>query len=199
MQNPQYQPQVEQPRKNGISTPVGILIAVAVLCGSCAIIGGIGAILKKDKPAEVAQTNPVNSPTNTSANDAKQTTNKTSNQSPPAEVISNLKWSDYDNVYNTKSNSTDMQKESLWKNFEGRKVAWQGTVADVSKGMLGGLTLNIKMNSETLTSDVSLSLKKDQESKAINLTKGDKVSFTGKLKSYGGAMLPLSMDEGEVR
>lgn len=115
------------------------------------------------------------------------------------ESISTIKWSDYDNIYNTKSNSTDIQKDSQWKNFEGKNVAWTGTVADVSEGMLGGLTLNIKMNDETLTHDIALSLKDDQKEKAMNLTKGKKINFTGKLVSYGGTVLPLTMDEGEIK
>ncbi len=118
---------------------------------------------------------------------------------PPKDTVSNLKWNDYDNVYNTKSNSTDMQKDALWKDFKGKTVNWQGTVEDVSEGMLGGLKLNIKMNADTLTHDITLELKKDQKDKAMSLTKGKKVSFTGKLDNYGGAILPLQMSEGEIK
>lgn len=119
------------------------------------------------------------------------------NQTKPA--ISPIQWSEYDNIYNTESNSTDMQKESAWEKFKGKTVAWQGTVSEVSEGTFGGLNLSIKMSPKTMTSDILLTLKDDQKSKAINLTKGSKISFTGNLKSYGGAFLPLSMDEGIIK
>jgi hypothetical protein len=118
---------------------------------------------------------------------------------PAGPVMSDLKWADYDKVYNVKSSSTDMQKEALWKDFEGKYVSWQGTVSEVSEGSLSGLVINIKMNPDTLTSDIRLSLKDDQKEKVMALTKGKKISFTGKLKTAGGAILPLSMDEGEIK
>lgn len=142
-----------------------------------------------------ANTDSTSSPSNTSAKI--KSAPETAKSTPVA--ISPITWGEYDNIYNTKSNSTDMQKDAQWSKFEGKTVAWQGKVEDVSKGTLGGLTLNIKMNPDTLTYDISLSLKSDQESEAMTLKKGEKVSFTGKLKSYGGAILPLTMDEGEIK
>ena len=47
-------------RKNGISTPVAILIAVVALCGLCGIIGGIGTLIDKKKGLDSAQTNLAN-------------------------------------------------------------------------------------------------------------------------------------------
>lgn len=140
-----------------------------------------------------------------SADNSKQTAPKNEATAPkaetpaPAEVVSNIKWEDYNKIYNTKSTATDMQKDAQWKDFEGQTVFWKGTVSDVSEGVLGGLNLTVKMDANTLTSDVLLSLKDDQKSKAMNLTKGSKVSFTGKMKSYGGAFLPLTIDNGEIK
>lgn len=42
-------------RKNTISTPIGILIAVISICGLCGIIGGIGALFDINKPQETTQ------------------------------------------------------------------------------------------------------------------------------------------------
>jgi hypothetical protein len=119
--------------------------------------------------------------------------------SPAGPTISDVKWADYDKIYNTKSKSTDMQKEAEWKNFEGKYVSWQGTVNEVSEGTLTGLTVNIKMNPDSLTSDIILTPKDSQKEKMMSLTKGQKISFTGRLKRAGGAILPLSMDEGEIK
>jgi len=119
--------------------------------------------------------------------------------SPAGPTISDIKWADYDKIYNTKSKTTDMQKEAEWKNFEGKYVSWQGTVNDVSDGTLTGLTVNIKMNASSLASDIILTPKDDQKDKMMKLSKGQKISFTGRLKSAGGLILPLSMDEGELK
>jgi hypothetical protein len=119
--------------------------------------------------------------------------------SPTGPTISDVKWADYDKIYNVKSTSTDMQKEAQWKNFEGKYVSWQGTVNEVSEGTLTGLTVTIKMNPGTITSDIVLTPKDSQKEKMMSLTKGQKISFTGRLNRAGGAVLPLSMDDGEIK
>jgi hypothetical protein len=135
-------------------------------------------------------------------NDAAPVASQTINTSTSAntvESVSTIKWSDYDNVYNIKSESTDMQKEALWKRFEGQTVTWQGTVSEFSEGMLGGYLISIEMNPDTPTGDIILTLKENQKEKVASLTKGEKISFVGKLKTHGGATLPLLMDEGEIK
>lgn len=168
--------------KNYISSSFALLclIFIALGCGS----------------TNTNTTTPSGTPASTtnSANGAKPGA-----ATPAAPAVSDVKWADYDKVYNIKSNSTDMQKEALWKDFEGKYVSWQGTVSEVSDGTITGLTVNIKMNPDTLTSDIILSLKDNQKEKMIALTKGKKISFTGRLKRAGGAVLPLSMDDGEIK
>jgi hypothetical protein len=184
-------------KKSKLFLPLVIVGGVIGLCALGGIVGGIGSLMDANKANQstVATTNP----TNTTTTSNPTTSTNTAAPVAPKETISPMKWSEYDNVYNTRSNSTDMQKDALWKNFEGKTVAWQGTVAEVREGTFGGLVLNIKMNSETLTNDIALTLKESEKSEAMSLTKGKKISFVGKLKSYGGAFLPLSIDEGEIK
>jgi hypothetical protein len=183
---PQTQPPPVVPvKKNKLFLPLAIAGGVVGLCVVLGIVVGIGILMNANKANR--STVATISPTSTTT---------TSN---PTTSISPMRWSEYDNVYNSRSSSTDMQKDALWKNFEGKTVAWQGTVEDVREGTFGGLVLNIKMNSETLTNDIALTLKESEKSEAMSLTKGKKISFVGKLKSYGGAFLPLSMDEGEIK
>jgi hypothetical protein len=195
-------PPVIPTKKRSLTLPLAIIGGVVGLCAICGIIGGIGNLVDKNKgnQASVVNTTTSNSVTTSSPTTSKPTA-LTNSAAPvaPKETIDSMKWSEYDNVYNTRSNSTDMQKDALWKGFEGKKVAWQGTVAEVAEGTFGGLVLNIKMNSETLTHDIALILKDSEKSKAMSLTKGKRISFVGKLKTYGGAILPLSMDEGEIK
>jgi hypothetical protein len=185
-------PPVVPVKKKRSLLPIAI---VAGLIGLCAL-GSIGIRNEnKANQSTVATTTPTN---NTTTSNPATSTN-TAAPAAPKETISPMKWSEYNSVYNTRSNSTDMQKDALWKNFEGKTVAWEGTVAEVKEGTFGGLVLNIKMNSETLTNDIALTLKESEKSEAMSLTKGKKISFVGKLKSYGGAFLPLTMDEGEIK
>jgi RNA polymerase subunit RPABC4/transcription elongation factor Spt4 len=185
-------PPVVLVKKKRSLLPIAI---IAGLIGLCAL-GSIGIRNEnKANQSTVATTTPTN---NTTTSNPATSTN-TAAPAAPKEPISPMKWSEYNSVYNTRSNSTDMQKDALWKNFEGKTVAWEGTVAEVKEGTFGGLVLNIKMNSDTLTNDIALTLKESEKSKAMSLTKGKKISFVGKLKSYGGAFLPLTMDEGEIK
>jgi hypothetical protein len=184
-------------KKNKLLLPLAIFGGVVGLCALCGIVGGIGNLVDKNKgnQASVVSTSQTNSATTSNPT----STTNTAAPVAPKNTIDPMKWSEYDNVYNTRSNSTDMQKDALWKSFEGKTVAWQGTVAEVKEGTFGGLVLNIKMNSETLTNDIALTLKESEKSKAMSLTKGKKISFVGELKTYGGAFLPLQMDEGEIK
>jgi hypothetical protein len=188
-------PPVIPAKKSSLTLPLAIVGGVLGLCAMCGIIGGIGNLADKNKGNQVS----VVSTTQTNSATAPTTSTKPAAPVAPKETIDPMKWSEYDSVYNIRSSSTDMQKDTWWKSFEGKTVAWQGTVAEVREGTFGGLVLNIKMNSETLTNDISLTLKDSEKSKAMNLTKGKKISFVGKLKTYGGAILSLQMDEGEIR
>lgn len=172
---------------------IGLL---ALLLGAGFVAIGINEQKEKRQKELAAQNAPPSQPA-APAPSAK--TFQATPSAPPKDLISNISWNDYNKIYNVRSNSTDMQKDALWKDFEGKSILWTGTVSEVSEGTLSGLTLQIKMNSETLTSDILLNLKDEQKSKAMSLTKGQKVTFTGKLKSYGGAILPLSIDEAEIR
>jgi hypothetical protein len=116
-----------------------------------------------------------------------------------APAVSSITWADYDKIYGAKSKTTDMQKEQSWKDFEGKRVAWSGEVAEVSNGTFGGVNISIKMDKDTIISDIDLEVKKDYEGAASKLTKGSKISFVGTLKSYGGAILPATLSDGELK
>ena len=135
----------------------------------------------------------------TSPKAANQTITKANVKASDVPTITSIEWKDYDNIYNVKSNSTDVQKEAAWKRFQDQYVEWQGAVAEVQNGTFSGLTVGVKINRDTLVQDVLVTLKPDQKDKAANLTKGQKIKFTGRLKNYGGALLPLSIDDGEIK
>lgn len=111
--------------------------------------------------------------------------------------VSEISWEEIDAIYNVKSKKTDLQKDHFWKNYENKYVRWQGEVSDIGEGLLGGLRLSIKMNSSTFTSDLSIALKDSQKDKALQLSKGDTITFKGRLKRWG-SLLPISLDKGEI-
>lgn len=123
---------------------------------------------------------------------------RTSATASPKDIISDITWEDYDSIFNINSKATDLQKQDAWTRYKGKRVRWRGTVEDVKKGMMGGLTLNIKMNSDTFTFDIILDLKRSEETRAAGLRKGSSVAFVGTLERYGGAILPSRLVDGEI-
>lgn len=116
--------------------------------------------------------------------------------SPPAVEQDPITWSEVDKIYNIRSQTTDLQKEEAWKRFKGKKVTWSGQVSEITDGFTG-LTLQVKMNSNTLISDVKIHLKKSARDKALQLRQGDYVKFTGHLDDWGSIM-PITIDDGEI-
>jgi len=110
--------------------------------------------------------------------------------------ISSISWSEIDRIYNLNSKTTDLQKKEAWKNYEGKKVKWSGSVSSVGE-TFGSLQLQVKMNSNTFTSDVIISLRNDQRQKALALSEGNRVSFTGILSDWG-TLMPISLNDGEI-
>lgn len=108
-----------------------------------------------------------------------------------------ISWQQINRIYSLDSNSTDLQKKQAWKRFKGKRVSWQGSVSEVSDGF-GGLTLQVKMNPDTLTSDVLVSLRKSERAKAASLQQGSYVRFSGVLDNWG-TIMPITLDDGEIR
>ena len=157
------------------------LILVGVFVGLFILLAIIGALV---------------SPSGTQPTSSTSTSSST-----PAELASTpegppISWREVDSIYNLKSNNTDLQKDEEWKRFKGKRVAWSGVVSAVSDGWTG-LTLQVKMNPDTFTSDLLINLNKDEKSKAARLHKGDRVRFRGTLKSWG-SLLPITLDDGEI-
>jgi RNA polymerase subunit RPABC4/transcription elongation factor Spt4 len=110
--------------------------------------------------------------------------------------VSNISWSEIDAIYGMSSKTTELQKEAEWARFEGKRVRWSGRVTEVSDS-LGQLTLQVRMNENTLTSDVLVRLRDSARSSAMQLRQGQRVTFEGTLVSWG-SILPTSLDDGEI-
>jgi hypothetical protein len=118
-------------------------------------------------------------------------------EAPKAEPsVSNIDWSTIDSIYNLKHKKTDLQKDERWKEFKGQKVRWTGKVTSVGQSF-GSLTLQVKMNPDTWTSDVLVDLKDSEKPRAARLNQGESVTFTGILDSWG-SILPITLKSGEI-
>ncbi len=111
--------------------------------------------------------------------------------------ISDITWEEIDNIYNIKSKSTELQKKEYWKNYEGKKVKWSGTVTSVAE-TFGTLSLQVKLNPGTFTSDVLVRLKETERKNGVRLKKGDLVTFVGILDDWG-TIMPVTLDHGEIK
>ena len=116
---------------------------------------------------------------------------------PQATTENPVSWYEINAIYNLNSRNTDLQKKEEWKRFKGKKVTWTGQVASVSDGFMG-VTLQIKMNPDTFTSDLLISLKRSERSKAAQLHQGDSITFSGRLDDWG-TLMPITLDQGEIR
>jgi len=110
--------------------------------------------------------------------------------------ISSIEWREIDAIYNLKNNYTDLQKKELWKKYKGKKVQWTGKVSSVSD-TFGSLSLQIKMNPETFTSDLLITLDDKERANAISLREGDSVTFTGILNDWG-TLMPITLERGKI-
>lgn len=120
-------------------------------------------------------------------------------QRAPAETYvptSAISWREIDEIYSLKSEQTDLRKDELWKQYKGKKIEWTGNVTAVADSW-GSLTMQIKMNADTWTSDLIITLKKTEKDKAIRFKEGDTVTFRGVLNRWGTVM-PISLNEGEI-
>lgn len=113
-----------------------------------------------------------------------------------AAPISDIQWEEIDRIYNLKSTSTELQKKETWKNYKGKKVQWSGKVTSVGE-TFGTLQLQVKLNPDTIISDVLVSLKDSQRSEAIKLKEGDMVTFQGILDDWG-TLMPVTLDDGVI-
>jgi hypothetical protein len=110
--------------------------------------------------------------------------------------LSTVSWSEIDEIYNLKTKYTDLQKDEFWKRYKGKKIRWSGTVSSISESF-GNIDLQVKMNPDTFTSDLVITLRESQKSRALGLKKDDSVTFTGVLDRWG-SILPITLKEGEL-
>jgi hypothetical protein len=165
----------------------GVDTIAAFFIVSFVILAALGGVYFWITSQPSASSAPITQPTATSP----------SVSAPPPEVpLSSISWSEINDIYNLKSKYTDLQKDEYWKQYNGKKIKWSGTVREVSQS-LGSLSLQVKMNADSFTSDLLITLKDSQRTTALGLKQGDSVTFTGILDRWG-SFLPITIKDGEI-
>ncbi len=161
-------------KKKGSPFLKGCLVVVILICaciGGCVMLMGKAVSdVDKEKKATIARAE--------------------------AAPISDVTWEEIDAIYNLKSTYTELQKKEHWKNYEGKKVKWSGSVSSVGE-TFGTMSLQVKLNPSSFSSDVLVRLKPTEREKAVALREGNLVTFVGILDDWG-TLMPVTLDQGVI-
>ncbi len=119
---------------------------------------------------------------------------------PPARESLSQSFEEVDDIFGADSKLTDLQKDELWKDYEGKYVTWTGELTYLKEGLGGGgISAGFRHKPGTLTYDVLVSFPNTLRGKLLNYTEGQVLTYTGKLDTRTGAILPYSLDGKDVR
>lgn len=92
---------------------------------------------------------------------------------------------------------TTREKKRLWaKDFRGKRVTWRGQVVMT---MLDALNIKFQMNPQFRRAiDVSIFIREDQRAKVDQIYSMRTYTFSGRLDSYPGGVLPVYLQNGVV-
>ena len=159
----------------------GCLVAVVVVGAMCALAGAAG------KRAAAAREELVEGLEAARAAEEARASAETE--------VSELTWAEVDRIYNIRTTQlTELQRKELWSEFRGRRVRWSGEVVAVRE-TFGKVNLHVRMNPDTVTSDLRIVLNPSQRARAMQLARGEAVTFTGALSEWG-VLLPITLKNG---
>ena len=106
-----------------------------------------------------------------------------------------IPFEELDALFGRKNKMTESQKDKLWKEYRNRYIRWTGEVVSRGKGRVSGLRMGIKHTEGT---DVELVFTNDKERLVLGTKKGDKITYTGKLVTRRGYILPYKLEDGNI-
>lgn len=173
-----YPPPPPPPKKGpGVLATIGIVIAC--MFGGCVVIGALGSSSSKkaestpstERPApEVKAAAPIAEPP-----PPKEYTKVTA-----AQLIKDYK-------------ANEVAADESWKSAD---VEVTGVVKDISKGPLGGIHVTLGNGNEWELTDVRVTVKRTESSKAAKLAKGTKSTLRGKVT--GMVLKDVLVDDAEI-
>ncbi len=107
----------------------------------------------------------------------------------------NLSFNELDEIFGKENKMTETQKDTLWEKYNNKYVRWTGEVVSRGKGRVSGLRMGIKHKKGT---DVELIFDNEKEESVLKTEKGDKTTYTGKLVTRRGYILPYKLEDGNI-
>ena len=106
-----------------------------------------------------------------------------------------ISFEELDALFGKKNKMTESQKDKLWKEYQNKYIKWNGEVMSRGKGRVSGLRMGIKNSEGT---DVELVFADDKEDLVLGTDNGDQVTYTGKLITRRGYILPYKLEDGNI-
>ncbi|MGR3294225.1 MAG: hypothetical protein ACUZ9M_09455, partial [Candidatus Scalindua sp.] len=106
-----------------------------------------------------------------------------------------VSFEELDALFGKKNRMTESQKDKLWKEYKNKYIRWTGEVVSRGKGRVSGLRMGVKHTEGT---DVELVFADDKEELVLETNKGDKITYTGKLVTRRGYILPYKLEDGNI-
>jgi hypothetical protein len=106
-----------------------------------------------------------------------------------------IPFEELDALFGKTNRMTESQKDKLWKEYKDKYIRWTGEVVFSGKGRVSGLRMGVKHTEGT---DVELVFTDDKEDLVLGTDRGDKITYTGKLITRRGYILPYKLDDGKI-
>lgn len=95
-----------------------------------------------------------------------------------------LSFDDFDNMIGGRDRMPPAQQQALFAQYRGRYVKWYGEVHQSEKTLASDYLLKVRHRVDTDDFDVVVRLNRSEEEKLKRLSRGEAVSYRGKLVSF---------------
>ncbi len=108
-----------------------------------------------------------------------------------------LSFPAFDQKFGIYSTLTELQRETAFQQYKDKWIQSKGVIVGVSS--IGGqLSVSVKHQASTLTSDVVLGFKDQDRDKLLKLQQGQILVYRGQIQQYGGAIRPHRLRNGVI-
>ncbi len=106
-----------------------------------------------------------------------------------------IPFKELDSFFGKENKMTESQKDKLWKEYSNKYIRWTGEVVFRGIGRVSGLRMGIRHKDGT---EVELLFDQDNEVMVLETGKGDKITYTGKLVTRRGYVMPYKLVDGNI-
>jgi hypothetical protein len=99
------------------------------------------------------------------------------------------------NKFGAQSDLSDLQKEELWKSYDGKAFKWDLEVTEVSSDTFGGYSVQFKCanDSPSFIQDIQLKYQDEHKNVVMQMNKGEVYTVRGQLE-FSNSFLGMSGD-----